>query len=82
MAEEGGRGVTTDTAPMNPRDPILDRAEKWQAVAERLQAREDEIRGCIAAFFVHHGNNTGASLQAARDLAEGIRQILDREPLP
>jgi hypothetical protein len=54
----------------------------WQEQAERNQARLEEIRGCIAMFFTVHGNSNAASLVKARDLAEGIRQILDREPLP
>lgn len=48
--------------------------------AERAEARLDEIRSTLDTYFVVHGNNTAASLTRARDLAEGIRQILDREP--
>jgi hypothetical protein len=47
-----------------------------------LRARLAEIRQVITTFFVVHGNSTAASLQSARDLAEGIRQIADRAPQP
>lgn len=52
------------------------------AERERTGAQMAEVREVIRTFFTVHGNNTAASLTAARDLAEGIRQVLDREPLP
>lgn len=48
--------------------------------AEAAEAKLDEIRSTITTYFQVHGNSTAASLTKARDLAEGIRQILDREP--
>ena len=50
--------------------------------SEAAEARLAEIRQVIKTYFVVHGNSTSASLTHARDLAEGIRQILDRKPAP
>ena len=50
--------------------------------ADSADARLAEIRQVIKTYFVVHGNSTSASLTHARDLAEGIRQILDRKPAP
>jgi hypothetical protein len=52
-----------------------------RAVAAERERITSELKAHMAAFFGHYGNNTALSLQRARDLAEGIRQILDREPL-
>lgn len=49
--------------------------------AEAAEAQLAEVREVIGTFFVVHGNNTAASMTGARDLAEGIRQVLDRVPL-
>ncbi len=49
--------------------------------AEAAEARLAEVREIIGTYFTVHGNNTAASLAKARDLAEGIRQVLDRVPL-
>ena len=40
-----------------------------------------EVREVITTYFTVHGNNTSASLTMARDLAEAVRQVLDRVPL-
>lgn len=48
--------------------------------AEAAEATLAEVRHVISGFFVVHGNNTAASLVHARDLAEGVRQVLDRVP--
>jgi len=55
--------------------------ERHRARAAAAEAQLAEVREVIATFFAYHGNNTAASLTAARDLAEGIRQVLDRVPL-
>jgi hypothetical protein len=49
--------------------------------AEAAEAVVAEVREVIGTYFTIHGNNTAASLAKARDLAEGIRQVLDRVPL-
>ena len=49
--------------------------------AEAAEAVIAEVREVIGTYFTVHGNNTAASLARARDLAEGIRQVLDRTPL-
>ena len=49
--------------------------------AEAAEALLAEVREVITTYFTVHGNNTSASLAAARDLAEGVRQVLDRVPL-
>jgi hypothetical protein len=49
--------------------------------AEAAEAQLAEVREVIKTFFTVYGNNTAASLTGARDLAEGIRQVLDRVPL-
>jgi hypothetical protein len=53
-----------------------------RARAEQAEAQLAEVRTVISTYFTVHGNSTGGSLQSARDLAEGIRQVLDREPQP
>ena len=60
------------------RIPPLERQAERGRIAE---AKEAEVREVLRTFFVVHGNNTAASLTGARDLAEGIRQVLDRVPL-
>jgi chromosome segregation ATPase len=57
--------------------PLERQAER----AGRAEAKLAEVRRTIAAFFTHHGNSAAFALQSARDLAEGIRQVLDRVPL-
>lgn len=52
-----------------------------EKATEAAQARLDEIRQAITTFFIVNGGSAAYSMQAARDLAEGIRQILDRKPL-
>lgn len=47
--------------------------------AETAEAKLAEIREMARTYFVVHGNSNAASLVHARDLAEGIRQILDRK---
>ena len=47
--------------------------------AQAAEAKLAEIRQAIATYFTVHGNSAGASLTLARDLGEGIRQIIDRE---
>lgn len=65
---------------MSPgRDQVRATIQAQYDRAERAEARLDEIREVIKAYFVFHGNSTAASLTHARDLAEGIRQVLDRE---
>ena len=54
---------------------------KHRARAEAAESTAAEIREVITTYFTVHGNNTSASLAAARDLAEGVRQVLDRVPL-
>lgn len=49
--------------------------------AEAAEAQLAEIRTVISTYFTVHGNSAGGSLQSARDLAEGIRQVLDRAAL-
>ena len=49
--------------------------------AEAAEARLAEVREVITTYFTVHGNNTSASLVMARDLAEAVRQVLDRVPL-
>ena len=79
----------TATMAWSKREPFLrdiDRAvvrlvAAKAAAAERAQLK-DEITRVMDGFFAVHGNSTAAFLRAARDLAEGIRQVLDREPLP
>jgi hypothetical protein len=51
------------------------------AARERYETREAEIRNVITGFFAHHGNSTAAYLQSARDLAEGITQVMDRDKI-
>jgi hypothetical protein len=53
------------------------------AAAERARAEAviAEVREVIGTYFTVHGNNTAASLAKARDLAEAVRQVLDRTPL-
>lgn len=53
----------------------------WKDRAEAAEAKLAEVREVISTYFAVHGNSTAAALQSARDLAEGTRQVLDREPL-
>ena len=48
---------------------------------ERAGAKLEEINFVIDAFFAHYGNSSAGIFAAARDLAEGIRQVIDRVPL-
>lgn len=49
--------------------------------AEAAEAALAEVREVITTYFTVHGNSTAASLTKARDLAEAVRQVLDRVPL-
>ena len=49
--------------------------------AEAAEAVIAEVREVIGTYFTVHGNNTAASPGKARDLAEAVRQVLDRVPL-
>lgn len=59
--------------------PLIRAAERERA--EAAEAKLAEVRETIAAFFTHHGNSAAFALRSARDLAEGVRQVLDRAPL-
>ena len=54
-------------------------AASWRERAEAAEGKLAEIPFVIAAFFTHYGNSTAASLEKARDLAEAIRQVIDRD---
>ena len=49
--------------------------------AEAAEARLAEVRQTVDSFLGHYGQTSLASFKVAQDLAEGIRQVLDREPL-
>ena len=49
--------------------------------AEAAEASLAEVREVITTYFTVHGNSTAASLTKARDLAEAVRQVLDRVPM-
>jgi hypothetical protein len=49
--------------------------------AEATEAKLAEVRQGVTTFLGHYGNTPLASFKVAQDLAEGIRQVLDREPL-
>ena len=61
-------------AAMTVLGPLLERAEA-------AEAQLAEIREVITTYFTVHGNSTAASLTKARDLAEAVRQVLDRVPM-
>lgn len=48
---------------------------------ERADARLAEVREVISTYFAVHANSSAVYLVQARDLAEGIRQVLDRKEL-
>ena len=75
------------TFPWAQREPFLqdiDRAVAslvtGRAAADERARLSAELKEHMTGFFAHHGNSSGWAMQTARDLAEGIRQILDREP--
>lgn len=63
--------------------PLLDRVmEALGPVlgeAEADRAKLDELGRHITTWFTHHGHNPLPSFGVARALAEGQRQILDRD---
>ena len=60
----------------------FDRAEAAEARAAAERERITvELKEYLAAFLAHHGNASVPFLAYARDMAEGVRQILDRVPL-
>lgn len=60
---------------------VLDSAYAETMRREQAEALLAEVREVIATYFTVHGNSTSASLTMARDLAEAVRQVLDRVPL-
>jgi hypothetical protein len=70
-----------EAAVANPGLPRVLPSDGWLERAEAAEAKLAEVRETIAAFFTHHGNSAAFALRSARDLAEGVRQVLDRAPL-
>ena len=58
---------------------VLDSSIRETFRREQAEGKLAEIRRVMAGFFAHYGNSTAVSLEKARDLAEGIRQVLDRD---
>jgi hypothetical protein len=56
-------------------------SDRWQERAEAAEAKLAEVRAAIGNFQAHYGHSAQPSFKVANDLAEGIRQVLDREPL-
>lgn len=75
--------------PWPERDPIqreldcrIGSAVAAEAVRDAKLAAErklNELGRHITTWFTHHGHNPSASFEVARALAEGQRQILDRD---
>jgi hypothetical protein len=60
---------------------VLDSAYAETVRREAAEARLAEVRQTVDSFLGHYGQTSLASFKVAQDLAEGILQVLDREPL-
>jgi len=58
-----------------------DRADAAEARLAVAEARLAEVRQTVDSFLGHYGNTSLASFKVAQDLAEGIRQVLDRDKI-
>jgi hypothetical protein len=56
-------------------------SDRWQERAEAAEAKLAEVCAAIGNFQAHYGHSAQPSFKVANDLAEGIRQVLDREPM-
>ena len=52
------------------------------AAADQRERLAAELEEYAAGFFTHHGGSSAAFLEYARDIMEGVMQIVTREPLP
>lgn len=64
------------------RDQVAALIRPWFDRAVAAEAKVEELRNTAANFLAHYGDNPSASFKVAGDLAHGMLQVADKEPLP